>query len=192
MWLGGRKMASKHNVVCVSCGRQFDANKSGTRYFPEKRRYMCGSCARKIKAAEKAQQKAEKEERQRAISEAVASGEMNENQATIASHKHGKGKMIAGIIVAAVGVIGFAGGSGQGIAYFITCIIILLVGAGLLIWHFIADKKFKEAVQAERERSLSEQQTILHQQENQTKTCPNCGGITKGKFCEYCGSQLEQ
>lgn len=185
-------MATKHNVVCMSCGRKFDANKIGARYVSDKQRYMCGSCARKLKSAEKAKQKAEKEDRQRSIIDAVASGEMNEDQATIASHKPGKGKMIAGIIVAAVGIFGFAGGSGQGIAYFLSCIIILLIGAGLLTWHFISDKKFKEAVQAERERSLSERQAVMQRQKNQTKTCPNCGGITKGRYCEYCGSPLEQ
>lgn len=39
-------MASKHLVVCVQCGRQFDANK-GSYYDPQTRRYTCKSCLKK-------------------------------------------------------------------------------------------------------------------------------------------------
>ena len=39
-------MAAKHLVVCVQCGRQFDANRGGY-YNSKTRRYMCKSCGRK-------------------------------------------------------------------------------------------------------------------------------------------------
>lgn len=39
-------MAQKHMVICVQCGRQFDARK-GAHYDPQTRRYTCKSCVKK-------------------------------------------------------------------------------------------------------------------------------------------------
>ncbi len=38
-----------HNVICVDCGKQFDASKEGA-YLKAQGRYICGSCLRKRKA----------------------------------------------------------------------------------------------------------------------------------------------
>lgn len=42
-------MARKHMVVCVDCGRQFDASR-GAHYDPKTRRYTCKSCVKKYNA----------------------------------------------------------------------------------------------------------------------------------------------
>lgn len=42
-------MAQKHMVVCVECGRQFDASR-GAHYDPKTRRYTCKSCVKKYNA----------------------------------------------------------------------------------------------------------------------------------------------
>ena len=39
-------MGQKHLVICVQCGRQFDARK-GAHYDPQTRRYTCKSCLKK-------------------------------------------------------------------------------------------------------------------------------------------------
>lgn len=49
-----------HNVTCVACGRQFDANEGGS-YNPKSRRYTCPNCtAQQYAAAVAAEAKKQK------------------------------------------------------------------------------------------------------------------------------------
>ena len=38
-------MARKHTVLCLDCGKEFDANEPGTLYIKKSRRYVCPHCA---------------------------------------------------------------------------------------------------------------------------------------------------
>lgn len=63
---------SKHYVICVKCGRKFDADEGGV-YYPESHRYACKNCVDKQKAKQAeaareqkaAERKAEADERER-------------------------------------------------------------------------------------------------------------------------------
>lgn len=50
---------SKHNVICLQCGRKFDADEGGY-YLPESRRYVCKYCANKQKAKQAEEARARK------------------------------------------------------------------------------------------------------------------------------------
>lgn len=174
-------MSSKHMVVCYKCGKQFDANTRGSRYNEKKRRYMCKDCYKSIQAANKVAE----QQRIKSVDLALASGEISENKATILKHKNSKGKMIAGIIVAACGFVSLFA-TDKTVSYIVISILMILIGAGLLAWYFLGEKKYKDAITAEKN------DVKQPDQETFTKVCSKCGASTRGQVCEYCGSLLEE
>ena len=157
-------MAQKHMVVCVECGRQFDASR-GAHYDPKTRRYTCKSCVKKYNA----------DVRERST-----------------GMRQSTGAMIAKIAIGAIFVIsGFTGGLGkmaesvgEGIGTLLTGVIL---GAALIAWGllpYLKAKKASEAAAAQRMAAESAKQ-------NAPKTCPACGAQTKGDVCEYCGAALK-
>ena len=113
-------MASKHLVVCVSCGRQFDANRGGY-YNKRSRRYTCKSCG-------KTQIVSEREHR--------------------TGMKQSTGAMIAKIAAGILFVLaGFSSpDSGWSIGYFLTA---LVVGGALIAWGIVPYLKVQKAKKQE-------------------------------------------
>lgn len=85
-------------------------------------------------------------------------------------------KIVIGIFFL-IGGFGNIGTEGQ------AAIFGIVVGIGLLFWHYFpgirAKKQLKDQVEAE-QRAIAEQ----------VKHCSTCGARTKGSECEYCGSVL--
>ena len=159
-------------VICVDCGRRFDAEKEGAKYIASSRRYQCMDCAKKEEAAMK----------QRRIE--------NAGRADFSNIKKQKpGAMIAKI---AVGVLFICVGLFGGDMDFGARIVGVVLGLALLawgLWPFLQAKKAldeaKQRQQDEIERQAAEEAAELAK----PWTCPSCGAKTKGTACEYCGAE---
>ena len=120
-----------------------------------------------------------------------------------------KGKLIGGIVLAAIGVIGLGGISGSDTPglYLIVCLLFMGGGLALILTYVKSVKQFNASMQEENARIRREQELRDARQElerrkvdaelqklnadaMQTRICPHCGGSTKGEICEYCGSRL--
>lgn len=157
-------MAQKHMVVCVDCGRQFDASR-GAYYDPKTRRYTCKSCVKKYNA------------------------DVREHSTGM---RQSTGAMIAKIVFGALFVIsGFTTGipaMGENFASgFGALLMAIILGGALLAWGLVPYFKAKKAQDAAAARSMAAE--IARQ--NAPKKCPACGAMTKGDVCEFCGSALK-
>ena len=122
-----------------------------------------------------------------------------------------KGKLIGGIVLAAIGVIGMGGignaERGMTGAYVIVCLLFIGAGLALIMTYVKSVKRYNASMQEQnariqREQELRDAQKELERQKvdaelqrikadaMQTRVCPHCGGSTKGEICEYCGSRL--
>lgn len=120
-----------------------------------------------------------------------------------------KGKLIGGIVLAAIGVIGLGGigGSDTPGLYFIVCLLFMGGGLALILTHVKSVKRYNASMQEHNARMQREQELRDARQELErrkvdaelhkldadamrTRICPHCGGSTKGDICEYCGSRL--
>ena len=157
-------MAQKHMVVCVECGRQFDASR-GAYYDKNSRRYTCKSCLKKYNA------------------------NVREKQTGM---KQSMGAMIAKIafgalfvLIALVNGIPKASESpAEGITFILTG---LACGAALLAWGLVPYLKTKKANDA----AAAAAAAAAFELKNAPKKCPACGAMTKGDVCEYCGAALK-
>ncbi len=156
-------MAAKHLVVCVQCGRQFDANRGGY-YNSSTRRYTCKDCGRRMTSQPSAARPAAP---QPVTAKSLLSPMI--------------GKIAIGAIIAIVGIIFlFMGG------WFFT--IFMLPGAAVFVlWGVLPYVKQKKKEGEMKAAILKAQEEIRNRQ----KTCPKCGATTKGQVCEFCGSPLE-
>ena len=154
-------MASKHLVVCVTCGTKFDANQGGY-YNSHSRRYVCKACGKKQQAIKKKQIADERER--------------------LTGMRQTKGAMIAKLIIGAVFVCAGFGSpeGGWSIGYFLTA---QACGLGMIAWGLVPFLKAKKKKQQEQNEHVEE----INQQGNIIKTCPHCGATGSGSVCEYCG-----
>lgn len=157
-------MAQKHMVICVQCGRQFDARK-GAHYDPQTRRYTCKSCVKKY------------------------NGDVRERQTGM---RQSKGAMIAKLAFGAIFVISafgaFAEGLKESVATAIGSLLVgLVLGAALIAWALLPYFKAKKDREAAAARAAAED----FARRNAPKKCPACGAMTKGENCEYCGAPLK-
>ena len=99
--------------------------------------------------------------------------------------KQSKGAMIAKIVFGVLFILaGFSSPeSGWTIGYFLTA---LVIGGALIAWGIVPYLKPKMALKKQ-EKELQEVNRELY---NMPKKCPSCGAMSKGDFCEYCGSKL--
>lgn len=158
-------------VICVDCGRRFDAEAEGAKYIASSRRYQCMDCAKKEEAAMK----------QRRIE--------NAGRADLSGVK--KQKSGAMIVKIAVGVLFICVGLFEGDMEFGARIVGVVLGLAMIawgIWPFLQKKKAideaKQRQQAEIERLAAEEAAELAK----PWTCPACGAKTNGAACEYCGT----
>ena len=163
---------AKRMVICVDCGRRFDAEAEGAKYDPSSRRYQCMECAQKEEARVK----------QRRIENAGRADFSN-----IKKQKPGAmiAKIVFGILFVCVGMFG-------GDMEFGARMVGIFLGLALLawgLWPFLMAKKAideaKKRQQAEIDRQAAEEAAKL----NKPWTCPACGAKTKGAACEYCGTE---
>ena len=145
-------MASKHLVICVKCGKQFDANIGGY-YNSHSRRYTCKSCGKAIKSATKKHS--------------------NKKQTKLAMIL----KIVFGILFVCAGFSSPDGG--WSIGYFLTAIVI---GALLIYWGLKPYLKGKNI-------SLFKSAQQPNDPAIDTKTCPSCGTVGTGSFCNNCGTE---
>lgn len=120
-----------------------------------------------------------------------------------------KGKLIGGIVLAAIGLsgLGGTGGSSSPGMYFILCILFMGGGLALILTYVKSVKRYNASIQEQNARKQREQELrdARHELERRkveaelqqmkadtehTRVCPHCGGSTKGNICEYCGSRL--
>lgn len=156
-------------VICVDCGRRFDAEKEGARYNPSSRRYQCMDCAKKEEAAMK----------QRRIE--------NAGRADFSGVKKQKPwafilKLFFGVafICSCIGADMEAGARILGI----------VVGLALIAWALFPFYKAKKAIDAAKQRQQAEIDRQAAEEAAELEkpwTCPACGAKTKGTACEYCG-----
>lgn len=100
--------------------------------------------------------------------------------------RQSKGAMIAKI---AFGVLFVAAGfsspsDGWTIGYFLTA---LVIGGALIAWGLVPYLKVKKQKKEEEEMLEVAKKALADEQ----RKCPACGAVGKGKFCEYCGTQLK-
>ena len=150
-----------HYVVCVQCGRQFDASKGGY-YNRQTKRYTCPKCGKQLKAATREKK---------------------------TGMRQSTGAMIAKIAVGTLFVItSFSLISTEGVSAFFVG---LIIGAALIAWglipYFRAKKDAAAAAEAEALAAAAEAERIA----SEPKICPVCGARTKGVVCEYCSSPLK-
>ena len=121
------------------------------------------------------------------------------------------GRLIGGIVLAAIGVIGLGGISsadrGTIGGYIIVCFLFMGGGLALILTYVRAKKLYNAKVQEENNRIQREQELRdarkelerkkveaelrkINADSMQVRVCPHCGGSTKGDICEYCGSRL--
>ena len=121
------------------------------------------------------------------------------------------GRLVGGIILAAIGVTGLGGmgtaDDGLSGAYIIVCLLFIAGGLVLILTYVKSRKRFNAAIQEEnarlqREQELRDARKALEKEKidaelqklraskDQIRVCPHCGGSTKGEICEYCGSRL--
>lgn len=112
----------KHMVVCVKCGRRFDANKERAGYVEKSRRYVCGKCfaeqRKRDKEAEKSRKAREAEERER------VTGMRQSKPAMIA-------KIVVGVLFALCSVPFAAQGNFSSFA------VGLVIAAALIAWGVV-------------------------------------------------------
>ena len=119
-----------------------------------------------------------------------------------------KRQMVWGIVLLAIGVIGIFGAGGNGTAYVVMCLVFMAVGAFLLYLQTknrkIANEQAATARNMEESRRRAEEARLKAAEArynaeankyeaaaNAMKTCKSCGAVTRGNYCEYCGSKLE-
>lgn len=185
------KKSDKHMVVCVKCGKRFDAN-WGASYNSQSGRYTCPSCVRKMKKARKEAENTQN----KTLDLAVAEGNVSKEEALVTKSKPQKAKKIWGIILGALGVLelimGFARiSAGDCAGYFVAAVVCLGIGVFLLLSAKKNAEKYNAALASIQQSREDKEAEYKKQLENTPKTCPSCGATTKGSFCEYCGSKLE-
>ena len=154
-----------HMVVCINCGKTFDANKGGY-YDRSIRRYTCDACAKGIKRT-RIRAKYEVDARERE----AATG-MRQSKGFMAA------KIIVGALLAICSVF---------MSRVITILVFLAAGAALIAWGLVPyfnGKKIMKERAAEKAAAGSEGSDAL-------KICSCCGAQTKGPTCEYCGTPLK-
>jgi len=109
-------------VVCVKCGRQFDANKERAGYIKESRRYVCGKCF-----AEQRKRKMENEKNRKAQ-------EANERE-RVTGMKQSKPAMIVKIAVGALFALCSVPLAAQG--DFVSFSVGLVIAAALIAWGIV-------------------------------------------------------
>ena len=77
------------------------------------------------------------------------------------------------------GLCVFTGIAGIGAGFI--AVLFILVGLGLLAWHFVPPLLKKRT---EQKKQQEQQKQLLEEPWN----CPYCGASTKGMTCEYCDS----
>ena len=99
--------------------------------------------------------------------------------------KQSKGAMIAKIAFGVLFILaGFSSPeSWWTIGYFLTA---LVIGGALIAWGIVPYLKPKMALKKQ-EKELHE---LRKEYYNMAKKCPSCGAMSRGDFCEYCGSKL--
>ena len=157
---------ARHMVVCVKCGRQFDANKGRAGYISYSRRYVCPSCFKIQQSTAKSAAADEREKR--------------------TGMRQSTGAMIAKIAVGVLFIISAPGTEGAA-----ALLAGIVLGAALIAWGLVpwlkARKTRQEAARREAEEREAAKQAVL----NAPKICSACGAHTKGIVCEYCGSPLD-
>ena len=164
----------KHYVVCVQCGRQFNAN-LGSYYNPSSRRYTCSRCVRAQKRALRQRQDPTAPTGVNAVTEQIQ---------RIAKKPQSTGAMIAKIAAA---VIFFFTGIGMGPAEFMSA---LVIAGALVTWAIIPYRQEKKRNAAAELQAIAEQERarlLAERAVSEPWSCASCGAVTKGKTCEYCG-----
>lgn len=123
----------KHIVICVKCGRKFDADNGGV-YYPESRRYACKKCVDKQKAAQAERMKARKAEECEVIA-----NEREKNTGMRQSVPAMIAKIAAGVVVLASSFSFVAKGS---VTEFVVGV---AVAVGLAAWGLVPYLKAKKA-----------------------------------------------
>ena len=125
-----------------------------------------------------------------------------------------KSKLVWGLILIAIGVVGICSSADKDASYFIISLVFDLVGLLLLV-AFIRDKKKYNArineanALSEKEKQLAnkrldvekarldaEAEELRSQAEARaqaakaTRICPHCGATISGNHCDYCDSDL--
>ena len=164
---------SKRMVICVDCGRRFDAEEEGAVYDPQSRRYTCMDCAKK----------AEEYQKRRAIE--------NAGRPDVSGVK--KQKPLALILKLFFGVVFFCASFSADMEFGARMVGIVL-GLGLIAWGLFpmykarkAMKDAKQRQQAEIARQAADAAAAEAARLAEPWTCPACGADTKGDACEYCG-----
>jgi len=156
---------AKHMVICMNCGKRFDASRGGY-YFKSQRRYMCPKCGK------------------------AHNREVKEEQADYREARTGMrqttGAMILKIAIGIICVISAFMTGTVGAALTGIVIGLALIAWGLLPWLLPRLKEKKEA-EAAAAAARAEEERLA----NLPKICPSCGAHTKGQTCEYCGAPLE-
>ncbi len=118
-----------------------------------------------------------------------------------------KTKLIWGIILEVIGVVGICNTAGESGAYVIVCAAFIAVGLGLIFSYARAAKKYKaedqETQSFEEQQKQNARQHLenekarldaeaekLRAEANMTVICPHCGARVKGHHCEYCDSDF--
>ena len=161
---------AKRMVICVECGRRFDAEEEGAVYDPSSRRYTCRDCEKKNEECRK----------QRMIE--------NAGRPDLSGVKKQKtGAMIAKFAVGALFIcVGLFGGDME----FGARMVGLILGIALIawgVWPILQKKKAVEEAKQRRQAEIDRQAAEAEALRNQPWTCPACGAKTKGDACEYCG-----
>ena len=109
-----------------------------------------------------------------------------------------KGRLIGGIILAAIGIIGLGGigknSMGGGLALILTYVKSIKRYNAFMQEQNARNQREQELKDARQELERQKVDSELQQlraDAMQTRICPHCGGSTKGEICEYCGSRLE-
>ena len=164
-------MAKKHYVVCVKCGRQFDAS-WGAYYNASTRRYTCRRCARAQKA--NAREKA---------------ADVRETRTGM---RQSLGAMIAKLVFGGLFIL-----SSFTMSSAAEVLTGLLIGGGLIAWGLVPWLQAKRKAQDEQEQAAiaawTQQERARVEAERslqKPRLCPYCGATTKGANCEYCGQPL--
>ena len=163
---------AKRMVICVECGRRFDAELEGARYDPQSRRYTCMDCARREEARAK----------QRRIE--------NAGRPDFSGVK--KQKPLALILKLFFGAV-FVCVCFSSDMEFGARMLALVCGLALIAWALFPFYKVRKAVMEAKQRQQAEidrQAAEAERLANVPKVCPACGAQTKGDKCAYCGSPL--
>jgi len=152
---------SKHMVVCMNCGRRFDASRGGY-YFKTSRRYMCPKCGK---------------EHNREVKEAQA----DEREARTGM-RQSTGAMIAKIAVGLLFVVSSFATDSVG-----ATLTGIVIGLALVAWGMLPWWKIKKAELDAKKAEAADAAVAEAARLAEPWTCPACGADTKGDACEYCG-----